>query len=592
MDGIGALLTVNGDNLSGSDTLNVDDTGNTNGNTGNLTSTSIANLDMGGSITYGTIEELNIGLGSAGDVFTVESTHLGETSLESNGGSDVINIRTIAGVTNVDSGNDSDTINVGSNGNLDGVGALLTIDGNSPASGSDVLIVDDTGDMTPNNGTLTATTIVGLSSAGITYTAIEHLIISLGDGGNTFTINSTHGAATSGFVEDTIVNTGDRADTIVIKDVTDILVVNGEAGADTMTVNGTSVNSLVTLNGDAGNDIFNVRAMDGTVNVNGGADNDTTNVGSNADDLPGAPTNQVGNVDAINGLLTVNGGVGNDVLNVDDSNPLNEAKAGALTEATIRGLGLERLIDYQGLELLNIWLAGGNNVFTIDSTHDGETNVNTAQGEDIIDINNASGQLTVNAEAQNDIINVRGTHVASVVRINGEEGADTINLSNNSPMLPDDYPATLPPPAADTEGNIDNINGLVVIDGGLDDDTVNIDDSANTKDKSGKLTADSLRGLELEAGVDYFEAEDLNIWLGTGTDTFYIDRTHTGTTQLYAGDGKSTTNQRDDTIAIRSISGVTTIHGQAGNDGILVNVKCDSGLPLLVGTEAIRTTSR
>ena len=104
--------------------------------------------------------------------------------------------------------------------------------------------------------------------------------------------------------------------------------------------------------------------------------------------------------------------------------------------------------------------------------------------------------------------------------------------------------------------------------------SINIDDSANlSTGKAGALTATTLRGLELEAGVDYHDAEDLNIWLGTGTDTFYIDSTHTGTTQLYAGDGNNTTNQRDDTIAIRGISGVTTIHGQAGNDSVFVNVR-------------------
>ncbi len=80
---------------------------------------------------------------------------------------------------------------------------MLTINGNDPTSGSDWLYVDDTGDTTDNTGTLTSTTITGLGMAvGITYGTIEHLVISLGSGDDTFTIESTHGAATSPFQED------------------------------------------------------------------------------------------------------------------------------------------------------------------------------------------------------------------------------------------------------------------------------------------------------------------------------------------------------------------------------------------------------
>jgi hypothetical protein len=122
---------------------------------------------MAVGITYDSISELNIDLGSGADVFTIQSTHNagGVTNVDTGMGSDVVNIQAVDGVTSVDSGNDGDTINVGSNangtlgnrhnnnnGNLTGIGALLTIDGNSPASGSDVLFVDDTGDMAANNG--------------------------------------------------------------------------------------------------------------------------------------------------------------------------------------------------------------------------------------------------------------------------------------------------------------------------------------------------------------------------------------------------------------------------------------------------------
>ena len=200
------------------------------------------------------------------------------------------------------------------------------------------------------------------------------------------------------------------------------------------------------------------------------------------------------------------------------------------------------------------------------------TTLNTAEGTDIVNINDASGLLTVNTEQHDDVVNVRATGLGSEVRINGHEGLDTINLSDASPAVPSDYPAVLPPPAADTVGNIDSIDGLIVIDGGSEYDQVNVDDSANNNAKAGTLTAATLRGLDLPAGVDYSNLEDVNVWLGTGTDVLFIDSTHAGTTQVFGGDGNDTTNERDDTIAINTIAGVTTIHGQAGNDFIEANV--------------------
>jgi len=614
VNGIVGQLVIRGQ--SADDTVNVYDK-EAGAETGNLTATDITGLDLGTGINYndGTdkVETLNIYLGTRADTFNIFSTDAATTTtLNTDDGNDIVNVRTIDGRTRVESGEGADTINVGSNaqghdtdadnntgGTVNGINALLTIIGGASSTGRDLLTIDDTADTADNTGVLTDSRLTGLgmgnpdqtaveSTLGIDYSDIEDLVISLGGGADIFTVESTHNGATAGTIETTILNTGAGTDTVHVNDASDMLTVNGEDDADTLNVNGTSPSSTVTLNGDAGADVFNIRAMDGAVNVNGGAGGDTTNVGSSADSLPGVPTSPVGNIDSIDGLLSVDGGAGAgmDVLNVDDSNPLNNAKAGTLTGATIRGLELEQGIDYVNLEALNIWLANGSNMLDVDSTHDAATNVHMAQGADVVNIMDASGTLTVDGEDGADTFNVLGTGLGGTVNLNGHAGNDSFNLSDASPVLPAGYPSTLPPPAADTVGNIDDINGLVVINGGLDDDTINVDDSANSTGKSGKLTANSLRGLELEAGVDYSEAEDLNIWLGTGTDGFYIESTHPGTTQLYAGDGNATTNQRDDTVAIRSISGVTTIHGQAGNDGVLVNVKYDGGVPPLVGIDA------
>jgi len=504
VDDIGAVLTVNGD--AGTNVLNVDDTGDSSANAGLLTATTITELDMAGSITYGTIETLNIGLGSNADTFTVVSTHARVTNLNANNGADIVNVRTISGITTVNGGNGSDTFNVGNlSGTVDGIGALLTINGNDPTSGSDALNVDDTGDTDPNTGFLTSTTITGLDMAGsISYATIEHLTISLGSGADTFTINSTHGAATS-TLEDTTLNAGAGTDTVHINDVTDLLFVNGQADADTINVNGTGAGSVSTVHGDAGNDTVNVRAMNGAVNVYGDADSDTVNVTDLAPLLPAGPrTTPTGSIDAINALLAVDGGGGLlDVLNVDDSRAAaSNHKTGTLTATTLRGLELEVGIDYLALEKLNLWLGFGNNVFDINGTHATETTVHTAQGTDTVNINDARGLLTVNAEQDDDTINVRGTSLGSEARINGQEGADTFNLT--------------------AAGTIDAIDGLIVLNGGAESDIVNVDDAANTANKAGTLTSGTLCGLEMPAGVDYSQVEDFNLWLGTGTDGLFI----------------------------------------------------------------------
>ena len=168
--------------------------------------------------------------------------------------------------------------------------------------------------------------------------------------------------------------------------------------------------------------------------------------------------------------------------------------------------------------------------------------------------------LTVNGEQATTRSTCARTGLGSEVHLNGQEGDDTFNLSD----------VQLRCPRRRLDGR--SIDGLVVIDGGAEFDVVNVDDSANTANKAGTLTSSTLRGLEMPAGVNYSNAEDFNLWLGTGTDGLYIDSTHAGTTDVFMGDGNATVNQRDDTVAIRSIGGTTTVHGQGGNDFFYVNV--------------------
>ena len=128
LNAINALLTINGQGDNDFDVVTLDDTGDPENNYGTLTENTITNniagttgltlMGAGGSITYGTLESLNINLGSAatGNVFSIESTHGSGsvTTLTSGNGDDVINVEKISGGTSIETGGGSDIVRVGS----------------------------------------------------------------------------------------------------------------------------------------------------------------------------------------------------------------------------------------------------------------------------------------------------------------------------------------------------------------------------------------------------------------------------------------------------------------------------------------------
>jgi hypothetical protein len=530
VNSIAALLTINGDD--GSDTLNVDDTGDTLGNTGTLTGTTLTGLGMGGSINYGTLEALAIGLGSGGDTFTVASTHAGTTDLNTNSGGDTVTLETVAGTTTVNTaagtdtvnvraisaattintGDSADTVNVGSTaptmgGNVNSIAALLTINGDD---GSDTLNVDDTGDAIANTGTLTSTEITGLGMVGkIVYGTFESLTIGLGSGGDTFTVASTHAGTTD-------LNTNGGGDTVTLETVAGITTVNTAAGSDTV----------------------NVRAISAATTINTGDDADTVNVGSKA------PTTG-GNVNSIAALLTVNGDGGSDTLNVDDTGD-TLANTGTLTSTEITGLGMVGKIVYGTFEGLTIGLGSGGDTFTVASTHTGTTDLNTNSGGDTVTLETVAGITTVNTAAGIDTVHVRA--ISAAATINAGDDADTVNVGSTAPT---------------NGGNVNSIAALLTVNGDGGSDTLNVDDTGDTLANTGTLTGTTLTGLGMGGSINYGTLEALAIGLGSGGDTFTVASTHAGTTDL-------NTNGGGDTVTLETVAGITTVNTAAGTDTVNV----------------------
>jgi len=244
VNGIGAPLTVNGQ--GGFDILNVDDTGDPESNIFILTEDGIIDLGMSDGITYGTIEQLNIGLGSGGNTLNIRGTGAAVT-LNTGAGDDIITVGSLAPETG---------------GTVNAINALLTLNADG---GYDILNVDDSGDTQANEGILTQDRITGLGmTGGIVYTGMEQLEISLGSGDDEFAVESTM-TGEDGFHTVTVLNTGAGDDSVAV---------SLEAGID----------GFFALNTEEGDDIVDAAASTLPLVIFGGEGNDEIH-GGQADDI-------------------------------------------------------------------------------------------------------------------------------------------------------------------------------------------------------------------------------------------------------------------------------------------------------------------
>ncbi len=597
---IGNTMTIDGG--TGGATVTLDDTGDGSANTGTLTSTTLTGLGLGGVLTYANLSNLIVNLGGGGNTFTIASTHTAATNVSTGGGNDTVTINTVAGATNVSSGSGDDIFRVGSLaptmtlGNLNGIAGLLALDGGANVN---QLVLDDTGDTFANTGSMSASTVRGLGMAqGINYTNFASFLLSLGSGGDTFTMASTIPGATT---------------------------VDLGAGDNTFTMSNSA--GTLTVNAGGGNDTFNIRGSGGTVTLNGGAGNDTFNFGSVA---PGTP----GTLNNVLGVMVVNGGIGNDALNLDDSID-NIANVLLLTNTTITGLGLTGGITYGTFENLSILFGTGDDTAYIRSIGNlTPTFVNLGGGLDQVFIGSNAGQgntsgslvtiastltldgggsgangatvtlddtgdatpntgvltsttitglglatsvtysrlttLNINLGNGGNTFTIASTHTATT-NLNTGNGSDVVAIrtvsgpTNVNTVGGDDIVRVGSLAPAITGGTLNGISGLLSLDAGVGINQLFFDDTVDTAANTGALTDTTLRGLDMAQGVNYLNFAILTLGLGAGADTFTITSTHVGITNLDLGPG-------DDTLDIVSIAGLTNVTGNTGADSIWVNL--------------------
>jgi Ca2+-binding RTX toxin-like protein len=549
VDGIAGKLVVNGD--AGTDSLTVEDKDESGPETACMTSTRIWGLGMPGSdevsggITYNAIETLALRLGARADTVNVRSTNsTTTTTIETGAGSE-------ANTINLDSGAP------GTSGNANSIAGKLIVVGQSS---SDTLNIDDRDEDGAETVFLTSGRIWGLempgsseANGGISYSGLEWLNLRLGlrpdtinvrgtAAGNLTTIYTGSGSSAN------IINVGSAAPGTSgnVNGIAGQLVIQGESMSDTVNVDdkdedgpesgfltsnriwgldmpgsdavagGITYQGVETLNVRLGArpDTFNVRSTNGSTLTwfftgSSSTSANTVNVGSNA---PGTD----GTVNDVAGKLFVVGEAGSDTLNVDDAGDA-AYNDGILTSTRITGLGMGdpgKGIEYSGFERVNVNLGTGGNTFNVQTT-------------------NASTLTTVNT----------GTGSA-------------LNTVNVGSLAPSPY------------GNLNGLDGKLVVNGLGTLDTVNADDGGDRASNTGYLTSTRLTGLGMASGdpakgIEYGGVELLNIILGLGADRFTIYGTHVGTTILNGSDG----NER---IAVQTIDGPTMVNAGDGSD--VVNV--------------------
>jgi hypothetical protein len=515
MSGVAGALNLTG---GGSDTLLLNDAGDTTSQTATLTPSSVTALNSA-PISYAGVSNLTIDLGTAGNSFSIANTHAGTSvsvnggagpdtlkivadaspvSLTTGGGTDTVLVQSINAATSVVSSGNS-TIDVGSNapassGMLSGIVAGLTVTGAS----TDTLNVDDSGDVsTTASGSLSGTALhgLGMGSSGINYSGLSALNLALGSGGTTFNISNTAvGTPTN---------------------------VTGGASADT--INLINDASPTTITSGAGNDRVNLQGISAATTINTGSGNDVVYAGNNAPVSPSATS-------TIAATLTVNGG-GNTTLDLDYTGD-STARSATITATAVTGISGGSGVVYSGLSALTVSLGSGGNTVQVDNTASAViTSINTGSGNDVTFVLATTGTTNINDGGGNNLVRVAS---------NAPQGYGvTTNLAG----------------ALNVTGNTSGVDSLVIEDGN------------DALPRLATLTPTTITGIS-PAMISYVGFNNLTLYLGTANNQLTVSNTMTGSTGIITGNG-------DNSIILQHDSGRVQI--EAANSSIAVeNIAADT----------------
>jgi hypothetical protein len=577
----------------GSTYLDLNDSNDTTGHTVSMSDGSISGLApatiywTATSAFTGGVNHLEVDGGSGGNTFNVSNTgnfDLG-TDLNTGSGDDTVNVYATTGGLYVNNPAGLDLIYVGQ-GNMSNIDGFVNVYGNGETN----LILDYSSDPTGRTAYLYNGEVVGLSPAPIFWSptslstgGVVFLELDGGWGGNTFNVYNT-----SPFGYGTILSTGSGKDNVNVYATTgglyidnpgsldiidvgqgnmsningfinvygngetfldlddssdttgrtayvydgsiyglapatiywsdnvsgsydggvDYLEVDGGLGGNTFIVEDTSNFYYWTLlSTGTGNDRVYVYATTGGLYVNNPGGYDSTDVG-------------VGNTSNINGFVNVSGS-GSTGLVVDDSSD-SASRTATLTSSQLTGLGNAAAINYgSGVTSLSVYGGNGGNTFDVLAT----------------------------------------AALPNGTTLYGGTGGDTFNVGS----------------AANT---LDPLQGVLSINGQGANATLNIHDDATRSVQaygvySNQFTRTSSNSPNLSGSppqiITYFNLKQVNVYGGSGADTWSVYSTASGTTTSLFSNGGTSNNGNEFDVENRAdvlddIQGPLAIHGHGAYD--------------------------
>jgi hypothetical protein len=290
---------------------------------------------------------------------------------------------------------------------------------------------------------------------------------------------------------------------------------------------GTVSGSSVALSGGADDDEVGIVGLTaGSASIKTYQGNDTVYLGRS---LTGSAFDgMLGGIDA---PVTVDGGgqTDTDRLILDNSADSSSVH-GTITEDTITGFGMGKAgrVEYLNIESLNLLLGSGD-----------------------------------------DTINVQATASGAVTSLNTGAGDDVINVSSDAPG---------------SSGVLDGIWGILNVDAGGGDNTLNLSDAgATVADTSVVITEDSITGLA-PAAINYFATGGtfgggIDITLGAADDRITIVSIRDDSLTTIRG------NEGNESITVEAsvTAGYLEVRGDAGNDEIDASAVPDGAELALVG---------
>ena len=318
------------------------------------------------------------------------------------GGNDTISILAIGLPTTV-VGAGQDTVILGDSNGVQDITAPVTI--TDPPSYA-ALTVDDSGDTTGRNATISDTSITNLGPAAINYHAadLSSLTINGGSDGNTFTVTNTpHGLSTT----PTYLNSG--------------------IGPDQVNIQGTGSSTVLNLQGQSSHDTLNI---------------------SNA-----------GSTQGILGAINVKNDGSFDALTIDDSADTTARTAtfstftpgGDTAWESLTGLA-PASIDYRAADVNSATFDGGSgsdgntfNVFGIAAGFNTgvPTNLNTGNGtNNIVNIATTAAGTVLNVQGQGFHENVNVTNAGSVQSVLGTVNISSVQAISDFLLVDDSADAT------------------------------------------------------------------------------------------------------------------------------------------------------